>query len=1427
MCCIIAGAGLHMSPAFAQSGTLSVHDETRVMGVLANTTATVTGRAELRLTGSGDPFPGSVVHLNSSDAWLVLSEVRPFTFQGSFLQRVRVNGAPADPAVNVRLVQHGLGTAVVPHGPAVRPLTIHTERRFGGQSLDLPIHAYHTNTSLGALAGNVRSFRLKRGYMATMAVNGDGTGGSRVFVAQDDDLDVTEMPSQPGSAIRFIRVFPWRAVAKKGWAGAGDNPAMVDAAWFYNWNNNENSFLNREYVPIRQTRWWPSYDITNAKQNVTHFLGFNEPDSPEQANMTVAQAIAEWPNLLRSGLRLGSPAPTDGGLAWLYSFMDEADARGYRVDFVAVHFYKGGWNADQLYNWLEQIHLRTGRPLWITEFNNGANWTCCAPASAAQNATIVKSFLDRMDAAPFVERYSIYNWLSGNRELITNGSLNEAGEMYRAHRSPVGYRDTPPQRLAAIYDEGARQNNAVDQEMAYSATGGWTTGIGLELGAALVIPLADFRARLAAAAARGFGGVVDFERGALAGGVTSNGNGFTAMFDNGAKSMDFTNHPGNGGSYSLGSDTGNRVPVSGQRYLARSGTPNFDFTIGNQLGFIRQERVVAVGTTLLGRNGVAGSNFFRFTAWYTNGSTSGSTSTRRQINTNTGSGTADTFAAIAAPPGHWITRVAVNSENGAYTSMDDFAFITSLEPELLWAPGGTIGGSGIWDATAASWTNGEAGMAWPGGRVATFTRPAGAVEVATPAGDVRGLNFDGGGHVFSGPGPITFAGAPRIDVPEGLVTLLVPCAGIFPVKSGAGTLALGAANLFPAAAYEFGGDTRNAGHLRATHPGAFGATTTIRLLGSQSGAVSGIELEGGHTFSHRIETWGRADQGNTGVVLRNRSGNNTWNGDITITGGGGGYGFASEVGRLTLGGTITSAFVHPTFGNRAVSFHGGGEIRITGTLADGAGGANPSLGLAVTKNDSGLLSFATGSALNVRSLVINGGSMSVGAPLAFQAGSMQLNADLPIAVSGEVTFAFPITGTGSPIKSGSGRLVLAAANGFGPVDGRWTLGAGTSNTGFLRLSHPQAQGNHQTIVLASSQNGISGIEVSGGQEFSGTIETVGRANPLAGGHVLRGIAGANVWNGPVRITGSGGGYGFLCDNGSLELRGEISSTIASNEFGPRSLQFGGAGDIIVSGFLRRSGGHTMQDLAVLKTGSGTLHLSGGGNHGGATTVQEGRLRVDGLLEQSAVVVQAGASLAGSGRVASATVRGTLVLEIGKVFTVAGMLDLHGANILVTGFPEGTGPIPLAHHGGLVGSIAGSSGLPPGWRLEIEPGAPGAIRLVRSGFAAWAADHFDGQSPMEDFHGAGVTNLLLYALHYDATRPFVSPVFWRDGTLVFPKRPDAVASGDVEYGVESSPDLSPGSWEPVIPDRNDDREISFRPPAGQESVFLRLRVRLRP
>jgi hypothetical protein len=161
----------------------------------------------------------------------------------------------------------------------------------------------------------------------------------------------------------------------------------------------------------------------------------------------VDDAIKGWPNLLGTGLRIGSPAVSDGGLGWLYEFMTKAEAAKLRVDFVAVHYYraiadpgdaKGA--ADQLYRFLKGIHDKVKRPIWVTEWNNGANWTTAPDPDEKQQKAAIAAMIKMMDETPFVERYAIYNWVEACRELSRkDGSLTAAGEVYRDKKSPLSY----------------------------------------------------------------------------------------------------------------------------------------------------------------------------------------------------------------------------------------------------------------------------------------------------------------------------------------------------------------------------------------------------------------------------------------------------------------------------------------------------------------------------------------------------------------------------------------------------------------------------------------------------------------------------------------------------------------------------------------------------------------------------------------------------------------------------------------------------------------------------------------------------------------------------------------------------------------------------------------------------------------------------
>ncbi|RYD18259.1 MAG: hypothetical protein EOP88_23205, partial [Verrucomicrobiaceae bacterium] len=258
-----------------------------------------------------------------------------------------------------------------------------------------------------------------------------------------------------------------RWVCKKGWGGGdGHN---INKHWHYGWDAGGTSTLDSEYIPMRHGPWWPGFDEINAKRDTTHLLGFNEPDNtwdPAQSPQTVDQAIALWPELMQSGLRLGSPAVTEGGLnSWLYPFIDRCDQLGYRVDFVAVHFYGANKSAWELHELLRTISERTRRPVWLTEFNNGASWNDSTfNPTMAQNATRIGEFISMMDGwSPFVERYAIYNWVGDNRRMVWNGgALTEAGVVYNNHVTTLAQVQEFPETATAVNASFLFENNAQD-----------------------------------------------------------------------------------------------------------------------------------------------------------------------------------------------------------------------------------------------------------------------------------------------------------------------------------------------------------------------------------------------------------------------------------------------------------------------------------------------------------------------------------------------------------------------------------------------------------------------------------------------------------------------------------------------------------------------------------------------------------------------------------------------------------------------------------------------------------------------------------------------------------------------------------------------------------------------------------------------------
>jgi hypothetical protein len=340
-------------------------------------------------------------------------------------------------------------------------LKIYPEYNFAGEEHE--IFAGYYNGTLGAYDNWASSFTLEKGYIVTFAENVDGTGASKVYVAAENDLQIN-LPQDLKKTASFIRVGPWFDVHKKGMAGKGTDVIQeYKNSWHYNWSINGSDVGDTKFVPNQ----WGGGTVAGAislgnRMDIAHYMAFNEPDGSQQANMTVDKAIEKYEAMLASGLRLGSPATKDnnGGQTWRDEFMTKAEAKGYRVDYMVVHYYKKT-TAQSFYNWLKAIHDKWKRPIWIKEFNYGATWTA-QPASNQAAGIGLLSYMNMLDDADFVERYSVFTWqpdkpvysLMSVRNPVT---LSSSGIMYRDHVSPMAY-------AQEVYEQGeplSTKNNSI------------------------------------------------------------------------------------------------------------------------------------------------------------------------------------------------------------------------------------------------------------------------------------------------------------------------------------------------------------------------------------------------------------------------------------------------------------------------------------------------------------------------------------------------------------------------------------------------------------------------------------------------------------------------------------------------------------------------------------------------------------------------------------------------------------------------------------------------------------------------------------------------------------------------------------------------------------------------------------------------------
>lgn len=433
-------------------------NKVRYAVALANQTVTLSEPIDFHIMSEQAPLQNTVIDLTHEKAWVIFDNTLPSEVVEKYLSAFRVNGQAATIDRNIRVGVYLNGTVVMPYSTTVKPFTGYSGEAYAGEAVGVGLGA----NDMGRNSNLFRSFILKRGYMATVASGTKGSGYSRVYVADHHDLLVPVLPDALNRRISSVHVKKWNYVSKKGWCSTTSNSAIatecrkVRATWYYTWSADRPSTYNTEYIPIRQHLYWPSMSQINGQTASTHVLSFNEPEHAEQhtsSQCSCGGVISEWnactktPDFAESGMRIGSPAPTDA--SWLYNYIGHCNDMSYRCDFVVMHCYWGtneAANAAAWYNRLKEIYQKTKRPIWITEWNNGASWTTESWPSGygdklEKNRKAIKEILNVLDTCSFVERYAIYNWDSYYRAMINtdDGSLTPAGQVYRDNKSTFAY----------------------------------------------------------------------------------------------------------------------------------------------------------------------------------------------------------------------------------------------------------------------------------------------------------------------------------------------------------------------------------------------------------------------------------------------------------------------------------------------------------------------------------------------------------------------------------------------------------------------------------------------------------------------------------------------------------------------------------------------------------------------------------------------------------------------------------------------------------------------------------------------------------------------------------------------------------------------------------------------------------------------------
>lgn len=229
--------------------------------------------------------------------------------------------------------------------------------------------------------------------------------------------------------------------------------------WFYDWAAAPSAVgvtasdkYDIEYCPMAWNTNWNETAIRNYVKehpNCKYLLAYNEPNFKEQANLTPAQAAADWPKLKalakELGLKIIAPACNyspwtewSSPKKWLDAFFKLVPIR--EVDGIALHCYMG-WSTA-LIGYVQEYIGYYNKPIWLTEFCawDDRGGTPEAAMKKIQREYLIDTF-DFLETEPMVARYAWFMAKTEENNAVPafpwmqllnghNGVLTENGKIF-------------------------------------------------------------------------------------------------------------------------------------------------------------------------------------------------------------------------------------------------------------------------------------------------------------------------------------------------------------------------------------------------------------------------------------------------------------------------------------------------------------------------------------------------------------------------------------------------------------------------------------------------------------------------------------------------------------------------------------------------------------------------------------------------------------------------------------------------------------------------------------------------------------------------------------------------------------------------------------------------------------------------------------